>query len=298
MNRLLRSLALGALLCAPAASFAQDTDAAADAAAAPAAEEPAVNTGRISLTGGLDVATAYFFRGYNQEDQGIIAQPYFNIYFKLSESESNPITGYIGTWNSFHSEKTAADDDSFGSWYESDLYAGVDFGLGGGFTLGAIYTLYAYPNGAFDSIEEVGFKLSYDDTDKWGLPFAMKPYVGVYFETTDKNGTEDTYLEVGIAPTVYTFNEDSDAPIAIAIPITLGFGLDDYYFDDDGDDEALGYGSIGVAASMPLGIPSSYGAWTLNASVTWLQLFADGLETVNHGDSTEIIGKIGVSFAY
>jgi hypothetical protein len=73
--------------------------------------------------------------------------------------------------------------------------------------------------------------------------------------------------------------------------------IEDYYFDDEGDEEFLGYGSIGLAASVPLS-DGAYGAWSLNASVTWLQLFAEGLETVNHDDDYEIIGKVGVSFAY
>jgi hypothetical protein len=290
MKRLFRALALGALLCAPAVSLAQD-------ATTEPVEEPKVNSGKLSLAGGLDVTTAYFFRGYNQEDQGVIAEPYINIYFKISDNADHPITGYIGTWNSFHSEKTGGDPGAFETWYESDLYGGVDFGLGGGFTLGGIYTIYTYPGGAFDTIEEVGVKLSYDDTDKFGLPFALKPYVGVYFETQDFNGSEDTYLEFGIAPTVYTYNKDGDHAIAFSVPVTVGCSLDDYYFDNDGHEEFFGYGSIALAASMPIH-SGAYGDWSLNASVTWMQLFADGLETANHGDDHEIIGKIGVSFAY
>ncbi|MGB7158321.1 MAG: hypothetical protein WBD40_09670 [Tepidisphaeraceae bacterium] len=298
MKSLLRGFAFGALCIAPVATYAQDAAVVVEEKTVVVEEPAGPNAGSLALTGGLDFTTAYFFRGYLQEDQGLIAQPYLNLYFDISDSEANPITGYVGMWNSFHEEKTGADDGSFGAWYESDLYAGVDAGLGGGFTLGAIYTIYTYPNGAFDSIEEIGFKLSYDDTDKWGLPFALRPYAAVYFETKDNNGSEDTYLEIGIAPTVYTFNEEGDAPIAIAVPVTVGMSLDDYYFDDSGDDEFLGYFSVGVAASMPLPIPSSYGAWSLNGSVTWLQLLADGLETANNDDSTEIIGKLGVSFAY
>ena len=294
MKRLFRGLALGALLVAPAATFAQDAEA--EVAVAAEAEEPAINSGNIRFTGGIDYTTAYFFRGYNQEDQGLILQPYVNMYFDLVKGDI-PITAYIGTWNSFHEEKTGADDGTFGAWYESDLVAGVDATLGGGFSLGAIYTLYSYPNGAFDTIEELGFKMSYDDTDKWGLPFALKPYAGIYFETDDQNGTEDTYLEVGIAPTVYTYEEGGDQPISLSVPIAVGMSIEDYYFDDGGDDELLGYGSIGLAASMPLS-SGNFGAWTLNASVTWLQLFADGLESANHDDDNEIIGKVGVSFAY
>ena len=280
----LRAFALGLALLPASAALAQDD--------APDAADP--NTGAIRVTGGVDLTTAYFFRGYLQEDQGLIVQPYANLYFDVAEG----VSAYVGTWNSVHEEQTGADPGTTGQWYENDVYAGVDFTLGESFTLGAIYTAYTYPGGAFDTVEEIGFKLAWDDTGKTGLNIALKPYAAIYFETDDDNGTEDTYLELGIAPTVYTFNEDSDAPIALSVPVTLGLSIDDYYFDDTGDDELLGYGSIGIAASMPLPMPDKFGDWTLNGSVTLLQLFADGLEAVNNGDNTEIIAKLGVSFAY
>src|SRR5688572_12895464 len=282
----LRALAFGLALLPASAVLAQDDAAAADA------NDP--NTGAMRVTGGVDLTTAYFFRGYLQEDQGLIIQPYANLYFDVAEGW----TGYIGTWNSVHSEQTGADPGANGTWYESDVYAGVDWTINEDFTLGAIYTNYTYPGGAFDSVEELGFKLAWDDTGKTGMNIALKPYAAIYFETDDDNGSEDTYLELGIAPTVYTFNEDSDAPIALAVPVTLGMSLDDYYFDDTGDDELLGYASVGVAASMPLNMPDRFGDWTLNGSVTLLHMFADGLELVNNGDDTEIFAKIGVSFAY
>src|SRR5688572_22874536 len=37
------------------------------------------NTGGLTLTGGVDWTTAYFFRGYNQEDTGLIFQPWVTI---------------------------------------------------------------------------------------------------------------------------------------------------------------------------------------------------------------------------
>lgn len=280
----LRAFALGLALIPATAAFAQDD----------AADASDPNTGAIRVTGGIDVTTAYFFRGYLQEDQGLIVQPYANLYFDVAEGW----TGYVGTWNSLHEEQTGADPGTTGQWYENDFYAGVDWAVAEGFTLGVIYTVYTYPGGAFDTVEEIGAKLAWDDTGKTGLNIALKPYVAIYFETDDDNGTEDTYLELGIAPTVYTVNEESDAPIALSVPVTLGFGIEDYYFDDTGDDELLGYGSIGLAASMPLPMPDKFGDWTLNASVTWLQLFAEGLETINNDDASEIIAKVGVSFAY
>jgi hypothetical protein len=264
---------------------------------APRPRRPRTTPESISHRGGVDLTTAYFFRGYNQEDQGVIVQPYFNS-TSSSRQRENPITGYIGTWNSFHSEKTSATTAQFEPWYESDLYGRRSTSAwAAGSRSGGIYTMYTYPNGAFDTIEEVGVKLGFDDTDKFGLPFALKPYVGVYFETTDKNGTEDTYLEFGIAPTVYTYNKDSDHAIALSVPVTVGASLDDYYFDDDGDDTFLGYVSVGLAGSMPIAV-WPVRRWSLNGSVTWMQLIADGLQTANHDDDYEIIGKIGVSFTY
>jgi hypothetical protein len=280
----LRCFALGMALIPSTAAFAQDD----------AAEPDDPNTGAMRVTGGIDITTAYFFRGYLQEDQGIILQPFANLYFDLSPS----VSAYVGTWNSLHEEQTGAPGGTTGNWYESDFYTGVDIAFGEGFTLGALYTAYTYPSGIFDTVEEIGVKLAWDDTDRTGLDIALKPYAAIYFETDDDNGSEDTYLELGVAPTVYTFNEDSDAPIAVAVPVAVGFGIEDYYFDDTGDDELLGYGSIGIAASMPLPMPAKFGDWSLNGSVTWLQLFAEGLEAINNGDDNEIIAKIGVSFAY
>ena len=40
------------------------------------------------------------------------------------------------------------------------------------------------------------------------------------------------------------------------------------------------------------------GGWYLNASVTYLHLFADTLELVNNGDDDAWVGTIGISFSY
>ena len=311
MKRSVSALALAAALALPAFStFAQEAaperklenvDAPREAAVEPT-EPSGPNTGKVAFSGGVDFTTAYFFRGYNQEDQGLIAQPYANIYFKAVDEEDFKLTPYVGIWNSVHSEQTLADDDgSPAAWYESDIYAGADAAFGP-FTLGFIYTLYTYPSGAFSTIGELGAKLSYDDTEvakQIGLPFALKPYVAAYVETFDDNGSEDWYGEVGIAPGIYTFAEDGQYPVSLSLPVIVGLSLDDYYFDDDGNHEFLGFVSVGLQASVPLAfIPSDYGAWSLTGKVEYLWLNAEGLETANHGDESEIIGKLGISFAY
>ena len=292
MKRFLWSLAVtaaaaaAAVLAAPSHVLAQDADADAD--------DP--NTGGLTLTGGVDLTTAYFFRGYNQEDQGIILQPYATLTASFHDGENVDVNGYVGIWNSFHDEQTLAAATGPSTWYESDLFAGIDL-VFGKLTLGTVYTWYTYPNGAFNTIQEIGFKIAYDDTDfmdRRGLKFALKPYAAVYLETSDRNGAEDTYAEVGIGPS-FALGESG---ITLSVPVAIGFSIDEFYLDDTGDNEPLGYGSIGLFASLPIGEPGKYGTWALTGGVQYIQLFADSAEAVNHGDDSEIIGKVGVNFAY
>jgi hypothetical protein len=301
MKRFLWSLALtavaGAALATPSHVMAQD------ATTTPAAAEPEPydpNPGALTLTGGLDYTTAYFFRGYNQEDTGLILEPYVTITAALVSNDNFTLNGYVGTWNSFHSKHTAASGNGNSSWYESDLFGGLDF-VFGKFTLGTVYTFYTYPNGAFQTIQEVGFKVAYDDTDfmkNSGINFALKPYAAIYFETDDGNGTEDTYLEFGIGPSFGVGNV-AGKPVTISVPVVLGCSVDDYYLDNSGDNEFFGYGSIGLFASIPLGDTGKFGTWTLTGGVQFIELFADSAEAVNDGGkSNELLGKVGVSFAY
>jgi hypothetical protein len=308
VKRLCQGIALAAFLAAPVASFAQEAaDERKTESQRPVVEaevdqeEPSgPNTGKLSFSGGTDFTTAYFFRGYNQEDQGVIGQPYLTLYAKLSDSDEFKVTGYVGTWNSVHSEASLATGSGPDSWYESDFNVGLDFSSGA-LTFGMVYTLYMYPNGAFESIQEVGGKLTWDDTEfqKGKLGFALKPYVAVYAETGDRNGSEDWYGEAGVAPGVYTFNEEGRYPVAVSVPLTVGVSLKDYYFGDDGDETFLGYASAAVSASIPLAfIPSDYGSWNVTGTFQYMYLAAEGLQAANHGDDYELIGKIGLAFAY
>ena len=304
MKRFLWSAAVTAAaataLAAPSHVLAQDAPTTApvvDAAAEPEPYDP--NPGALTLTGGVDWTTAYFFRGYNQDDTGLILQPYATITAALTSNDKFTLNGYVGTWNSFQSEKTGASGSGPENWYESDLFGGLDF-VFGKFTLGTVYTFYTYPNGAFSTIQEIGFKVSYDDTDfeKDKLGFALKPYAAIYFETADANGSEDSYLEFGIGPTFAAGNVGGK-PVTLAVPVVLGCSIDDYYLDSSGDNEFFGYGSVGLFASIPLGETGKFGAWTLTGGVQFIELFANSAAVTNDGGKwNEFLGKVGVSFAY
>ena len=309
MKRTLWSLAMAAALAAPSVVLAQTTKPAAEPAeksveggadiavattGPAAAEDP--NTGGLTLSGGVDFVTAYFFRGYNQEDGGLIAQPYITLTAAIASTDDYTLNAYVATWNSFQSAQTLASGSGPAAFYENDIYGGLDLVLGK-FTVGALYTFYQYPNGAFQTIQEVGFKFGYDDTELMkgaGVNFALKPFAGIYIETSDGNGTDDTYAEVGIAP---SFAVD-EGKITLSFPVVLGLSIDHYYLDADGENEIFGYGGISALATIPLPIPEKYGAWSLTGGVQYLQLFANSAAAANNGDWNQFIGKLGIGFSY
>jgi hypothetical protein len=251
------------------------------------------STNLLSLEGGVDFTTAYFYRGYNTEDQGLIAQPYATLSFNipaLQDVGGFKVTPYVGSWNSLHSK----DGPESPKWFnESDFIAGVNAERGI-FTLGLVYTYQSFPSGSFNDGDEIGVTLKVDDTGV--MPVALHPHVGVYRElnhslTYDATRSPGWYGEVGIEPAsdVKALGRD----VTISFPVTVGLSLDGYYTDSGGDNDLLGYGSAGVKVSLPLN-----DAVSVYVAGTYLYLFADSAEAANHGENYEIIGSAGISFSF
>ncbi len=241
---------------------------------------------------GVNIVSQYVSRGVIFENQGAIIQPYADLYFKLYESESgflNKVQLNLGIWNSFHEEKTdagLADDNGTArrggsttdSWYEFDFTAGVSFTFAKNFTFTPSYFTFLSPNDGFATFHGLNLKLAYDDSALWGdSGFKLSPYVQVLFELENKAGTgadEGIYYEVGIAPSFPV------GPLTVTLPVTAGFGSNDFYgsFDEkDGsvDDEWFGFvsGGVNLAYSIPDSvIPECLGAWTVTAGYTYYYL--------------------------
>jgi hypothetical protein len=271
---------------------------------APAAEEKSPNTGRIALSGGVDYTTDYYFRGILQEDSDWIVQPYAELTFKLYQGEGSlsSVFATVGIWNSLHGGPTGADgalSRDPRAWYEFDFYGKLGVTLFEDVTAAVVYTAYISPNDRFQTVEEVGLSLAYNDAKLLG-PFALNPNVLLAFEIdgqADAGRSKGTYLQVGIAPGVTLF-EKGPLPVALSFPLTLGLSLDDYYEFGTGDDDTFGYFSGGVTAAVPLKfIPAAFGSWTAKAGVQFLTL-GDNLERINNRDSFEVIGTLGLAFTY
>ena len=255
-----------------------------------------VNQGRLAFSLGTDITSQYFFRGYLQEDQGFIFQPWAELGVSIVDRMDNSpgVSLVFGSWSSLHSEKTGATEPNLRAWYETDIYGGITLEWDG-FSLGASYTVYTYPNSSFNTVQEIGVTAGFSLPEDTMFQKVLGDIsIGLHFEVDNSNVNTDEaiYLELGFGPSFDIFEGEA----TLSIPVTLGFSLDDYYLDASGDDDFFGYGSIGADVTIPLG-SGDYGEWTMNVGGNVLFL-SSAAETANGGDDVEAIGYIGLSVSY
>lgn len=282
---------VGLVLVTSAPAFAQE-----------AAKDP--NPGALTVTGSLDFLNQYMFRGIRQNSTGIAAWPAIDLGLAAFSGEGGlkSVGINFGTWNSLHTGDTGQDGPSGKLWYESDFYASLGFGFGGGTSFTTTYTAYTSPNNGFTTVKEIMFKLALDDSSMLGKG-AVKPYVAIAqeFDTDVARGQADagenagTYLELGIAP-------GYAAPKAsVAFPIKVGMSLGDYY-ELAGEDNKFGFFSIAGIATIPLGGTTNFGSWNIHGGVEYQRL-GDTTAAFNLDDDglpkkNQVIGSIGFGFSY
>lgn len=261
------------------------------------------NQGKLSFSAGIDVTSAYFFRGIIQEDQGLISQPWLDATVQITDDTS--LT--FGIWNSFHDKQTGAAAAGTGPdwWYEADLYISLATALTDTIGFDITYTAYTSPNDAFGTINEFAFGLSYDDSEGSVLTGGFQPSVLLAIETdgqADGGTNEGVYLQLAIEPS-FTLIDSEDHPITLSVPVTLGLSLGDYYEDPSSpggaDDSNFGYLDIGAVLSMPIScIPADYGQWEASLGIHYLKL-SEATEAANaDAKGDEVIFTFGISMGY
>jgi hypothetical protein len=296
MFSLLASAVAAGLLAAPAVSHAGTVMTSTGKETKNLIEE----TKESCISGDLGVTfvTAYISRGLVQEDEGVIAQPYLDIYFKLYEGDGfiNKVTAGLGFWASIHENETFASPGSTTpAWYEFDWMPSIGITFAKNFTLTTSYYEFDSPNDAFASFRGVNVSLAYDDTDLLGL-FALHPKFTVLFELENKAGIgpdKGVYYEIAIAPG-HTFMEESAYPVTVTIPVVAGFGSDGFYAGD-----TFGFVSAGITASVGLGfIPECFGSWSLAAGGLYYHLGDNAADYTNGGETDKFVGTatLGMTF--
>jgi hypothetical protein len=256
---------------------------------------------QVVVTGGLDVTNQYSFRGIRQNTSGASIWPYVDFGgtpFKADGSLKS-VSLNLGSWNAFHTQihdVTNLDGQvSSNKWYESDVYATLGLGFGGGVSLGTTYTSYTSPGNYWAHIKEVALKLAVDDSAAFGKG-ALKPYGLVAFELTssgqaDAGAHKGVYVELGIAPGY------AGSKASLAVPVKLGLSAKDYYEFNTGSDSKFGYFSIGSIVTVPAGAH-----FNVHGGVE-VQAYGDNVKAYNaYGDDGDggatTIGSVGLGFAF
>jgi hypothetical protein len=303
------ALALAAQLMSPgfAAAQAEAPVGGADPSPARPAAGTDPNPGPLTLSASIDLVSTYMFRGIPQHATGVAFWPVSDLGVSVCSGDGGVKSASlnVGSWNSLHTGDTGTDGSSGKLWYESDFYATLTLGFGGGTSLATTYTAYTSPNNTFTTVKEFMFRLGVDDTAYLGKA-ALKPYVLLAFEFDtdvgagqgDGGAKAGRYLELGVAPG-YSFPRAS-----ISVPVKLGVSLADYYELNVGtadapvyEDNRFGFFSVGALVTVPLGSTTSFGAWNLHGGVE-VQALGDTTTALNGGDGSRVVGSIGIGFSY
>ena len=220
----------------------------------------------VAFVGSIDFPTVYFFRGIRQE-----ADPKFTTFVAgdvgislLTDGSGAVKTAGVnlGTWNAFLTGSSGSEPLADSPFYESDLYASVTLGFGGGVSFTPMFTAYTSPNDVFKTVKEISFKAAHASR--------AAPYALVAFEIGgDDSGQADggsnlgTYLELGVGPSWPI----ADGKATVAIPVKLGLSLNDYY-ELAGEDKKFGYIVGGALVTVPL----SGGKWNVHGGVDFYGL--------------------------
>jgi hypothetical protein len=266
------------------AAMAQDSSGTAGQAPAPAPAQAAPIAPEISkaytVTLGVDLPSAYLFRGIHQESAGMIAQPPIDLGVALGKG----VSLNVGQWYSMHSGPT-------GNFYEADYYGSVTFTTGK-LKPGVLFTSYTSPNDRFATVHELAAFVAVDDS---ASKFPLAPKATVAFELdgqADGGTNQGTYLELAIKPAMKLI--DAARPLMLAIPVRLGVSLKDYYEGPSGSD-TFGFFSTGLIASVP--IATGKVVWDVHGGVdiSWL---GTNMKSLNGNDGVKPIGIFGITLTY
>jgi hypothetical protein len=250
------------------------------------------NPGALTLSGGVDVLNAYYFRGIPQDDTGVITWPYADLGFSLYAGSGalKTLTANVGLWNSLHTGEAGTRGPTSKLWYESDFYASVGAGVAGGVGVSATYTAYTSPNGLFATVKEVSLKATMDDTPLLGR-FAARPYalLAVELEGGQADGGRNAgrYLEVGAAPAVGV------SGLTVSVPVRMGMSVSHYY-EGFARDERWGFTSVAGVVTRTFPTSPRFGSYNVHGGVEYLWL---GERNRIFG-KTDVIGSLGVGLAY
>lgn len=252
----------------------------------------------------LDFSDHYITpRGLNVENEGLVFQPLFLVFWDLYSSGSSylkDVSLTTGVWSSIHSHQSGADP---GHWNEFDPILGLTFKFAGNWKLDTTFTQFDSMVDSYPTSTHFEAKVSYDDSSLWGGKFSLNPYAAFWQELEDKatvvfnsaTSDESFYFTLGINPTIQL------SALKLEFPTFINLVDDEFYqqFDGSPGGDGLAVFCTGVKASVPLKfIPKAAGFWSLYAGVKYYHLDNQGLADGNSvltpdGDDDDLVQFYG-----
>jgi len=248
---------------------------------------------RVSGTLSFDYYTHFVLYGYDVWDGGDSwGDGTFNPMISVNIALTDNMNVFTGAWADVNDNAPSAIG---GELQEVDSWLGVDYTIDK-FTFSVTYQYWNYSSTTEHVLD---FGIAFDDSEYLG-DWAMNPSLTIHRTSDAQNGGGDegwAYV-FGFGPG-FTFNEGGDYPVSLSIPVKIGFGDGDFYYDS-----GFAFASIGAQVSIPLSfIDESYGSWSFNAGLTYYltdddAIPQDALYLGDNPDDNYLVGNIGVALAF
>ncbi len=256
-------------------------------APAPPIEAPADDV--VSGTLSLDANTHFVSYGYDVWQDGTSFGDFgFYPSAELAFALPNNFTATLGFWAEAHKKGTGS--SLGGTVQEVDVWAGMSYTYEK-FSIGVTYQEWLY---AGDSEDILDITLSYDCFLSPSLTIHNRLGEGASAGRYSP-GRDGTVLVFGVSHSIET------GPVTVTFPASLGIFVTDGFHGNDvfGNelDAGIGYGTIGVSASLPLSpyIGDGYGEWDLHAGLDFVMTSESVIDNQNDNFLTGNIG-LGLSF--
>ncbi len=229
------------------------------------AQAPSPAEDVISGSLNLDFSSHFFSYGNDVWNDGSDA---FDMGFypsaELNAALPFGLTATAGIWAELH-DKTGTGTTIGGDINEVDLYYGLSYTYEK-FTIGVTYQNWFYAGDVEDILD---VSLAYDGFLSPSLTIHNRLTPGGARSLND-DGTPNATGDTGTIIVLGLEYGIEAGPVSITFPFSLAYFVEDGYHQA-GADSGLGYGSIGVSASVPLTsvIGDAFGDWSLHAGVTY-----------------------------
>jgi hypothetical protein len=225
----------------------------------------------------------------------------FNLYTAEEElgGPGQSFSLFAGSWNSIQSEKTLSEGGGPDNWYESDFYAGLKANFFGNTEAKAFYIAYSYPNGAFNTVQEIDMQFQ-PQRRRVAREVGAQPLRAVRrrVRQTALGTDKGAYAEIGSVRASRS-SRATPIPVSLALPMKVGLSISDYYEDANGDDDTFGFFQGGPVVSDS--------RWRSSRRVRLLgrerrrralYAFGNNLKQYNEGDTPWVVGTTSITFSY